>query len=49
MPGDKQEKDHSDATAKDIRSKRSFVEHLLNQPEGPDTPRAKAEPRDVEF
>ena len=27
----------------------SFVEHLLNQPEGPETPPAQAEPRDLTF
>ena len=30
-------------------ARKSFVEHLLNQPEGPETPRAHAEPRDVTF
>ena len=30
-------------------ARKSFIEHLLNQPEGPETPRAQAEPRDVAF
>lgn len=49
MSGDKQEKDRPDPAAEDTRGKRSFIDHLLNQPEGPETPRAKVKPRDVEF
>ncbi len=45
------DKDNKDRPDEDDNSppKRSFIDHLLNQPEGPETPRAKAEPRDVEF
>ena len=49
MSGDKQQKDRSDPATEEVRGKRSFIDHLLNQPEGPETPRAKVEPRDVEF
>ena len=49
MSNEKQKKDSSDPTAEDARGKRSFVEHLLNQPEGPETPRARVVPRDVVF
>ncbi len=49
MSRDKQEKDRSGPATEELRGKRSFIDHLLNQPEGPGTPRAKAEPRDVEF
>ena len=31
------------------RTRKTFVEHLLDQPEGPETPRAKVVPRDVAF
>lgn len=30
-------------------ARRTFIEHLLNQPEGPETPRARVVPRDMEF
>ena len=49
MSDDKQEKDRPDAVAEDSRAKRSFIDHLLNQPEGPDTPRARVVPREVKF
>ncbi len=49
MSGDKQEEDRPDPAAEDARGERSFIEHLLNQPEGPETPRATVVPRDVEF
>ena len=49
MSGDKQEKDRTESATEEVRGKRSFIDHLLNQPEGPETPRAKVEPRDVEF
>ena len=49
MSGDKQEKDRAEPATEEVRGKRSFIDHLLNQPEGPGTPRAKVEPRDVEF
>lgn len=49
MSDDKQEKDGSDPAAEDSRAKRSFIEHLLSQPEGPNTPRAKVVPQDIAF
>ena len=49
MSRDKLEKDRPDTATEEVRGKRSFIDHLLNQPEGPGTPRAKVEPRDVEF
>ena len=48
MSDDKDKKDRPDDAA-DLRPKRSFIEHLLNQPKGPETPRAAVVPRDVEF
>ncbi len=49
MSRDKQQKDRAEPAAEEVRGKQSFIDHLLNQPEGPETPRAKVEPRDVEF
>lgn len=49
MSRDKQQKDRAGPTAEEVRGKRSFIDHLLNQPEGPETTRATVEPRDVEF
>ena len=48
VPSDRDKKDRPNDAA-DPRAERSFVEHLLNQPKGPETPRAGAAPRDVEF
>ena len=49
MPDDKQEKDHPATVAEDSRTNRSFIEHLLSQPEGPETPRVRVVPREVKF
>lgn len=48
MSNDQNKKDRPD-DGEEPRSKRSFIEHLLNQPEGPDTPRAQVVLRNVEF
>ena len=49
MSGDKQEKDRPGPATEELRGKRSFIEHLLNQPEGPETLRIRVVPRDIEF
>ncbi len=49
MSGDKREKDRPYTAAEELRGKRSFIDHLLNRPEGPEIPRAKVGPRDVKF
>ena len=49
MSEDKPKKDRSDPAPAGPQSKRSFINHLLNQPEGPETPRASVVPRDMEF
>ena len=49
MPDGGKEQDRPDEAAERPRSKRSFIDHLLNQPEGPETPRAPVVPRDIEF
>ena len=49
MSDDKDNKDRPNDAAEEPRARRSFIEHLLNQPEGPETPRAAILPRDVEF
>lgn len=49
MPDDGKEQDRPDEATEDTQGERSFVAHLLNQPEGPETPRARVVPRDVEF
>ncbi len=37
MPDDEKEQDPSDPAAEKPRTERSFIDHLLNQPEGPGT------------
>ena len=48
MSDDKDNKDRPD-DGEEPSPRRSFIEHLLNQPEGPETPRANVKARDVEF